>query len=100
MLLSTDLPTQSAFRDAIAQERRVELAFENHRWFDLVRTGKAVEVMTAHGEEELANPTMPSSDIVGIEPESYIITIEETLYPIPIRELEVSPNLQPQNPGY
>ncbi|WP_203257157.1 RagB/SusD family nutrient uptake outer membrane protein [Hyunsoonleella ulvae] len=99
-LTPTDLPDQAAFRDAIAQERRVELAFENHRWFDLVRTGKAIEVMTAHGIEELANPTMPSSDIVDIEPESYIITIEELLYPIPIRELEVSPNLQPQNPGY
>ncbi|WP_147676501.1 RagB/SusD family nutrient uptake outer membrane protein [Algibacter pacificus] len=99
-LTPTDLPNQEAFRKAIAKERRVELAFENHRWFDLVRTGKAVEVMTAHGKEELANPTMPSSEIVSLEPESYIITAEELLYPIPIRELEVSTNLQPQNTGY
>lgn len=38
----------------IADERRLELAFENHRWFDLVRTGKAVEVMTAHGQGQIA----------------------------------------------
>ncbi|MBC7920337.1 MAG: RagB/SusD family nutrient uptake outer membrane protein, partial [Ferruginibacter sp.] len=36
---------QGAFRAAVARERRVELAFENHRWFDLVRTGQAEEVL-------------------------------------------------------
>jgi hypothetical protein len=41
-----------SLREAIAKERRLELAFENHRWFDLVRTGRAVEVMTAHGIQQ------------------------------------------------
>jgi hypothetical protein len=45
---------QDGFRTAIAHERQVELAFENHRWFDLLRTGKAVAVMTAHGAREKA----------------------------------------------
>jgi hypothetical protein len=49
-----NVPNQEAFRAAIAQERQVELAFENHRWFDLLRTGKAVEVMTAHAVHERA----------------------------------------------
>ncbi len=30
---------------AILQERSVELCFEGHRWFDLVRTGKAISTM-------------------------------------------------------
>jgi hypothetical protein len=37
--------SQTDLRKAIIQERRVELAFENHRWFDLLRTGTALEVM-------------------------------------------------------
>jgi tetratricopeptide (TPR) repeat protein len=40
---------QASARTAIEQERRIELAFENKRWLDLVRTGRAVSVMTAYG---------------------------------------------------
>jgi hypothetical protein len=47
-----NVTTQDAFRDAIAHERQVELCFENHRWFDLLRTGKAAAVMIAHGARE------------------------------------------------
>jgi hypothetical protein len=36
------------FRDAVFKEERVELAFENKRWFQLVRTGRAVAIMNAH----------------------------------------------------
>ena len=35
-------------KEEIALERRKELVNEGHRWFDLVRTGKAVEVMNAY----------------------------------------------------
>src|SRR5690606_19372617 len=38
---------QEAFRQLIYREQRVELAFENHRWYQLVRTGRAIEVMNA-----------------------------------------------------
>jgi hypothetical protein len=48
------ITTQEQFRDAIAHERQVELAFENHRWFDLLRTNKATAVMQAHGAREKA----------------------------------------------
>ncbi len=44
--------SQSEFRLAMEQERRVELAGECHRWFDLLRTDRAVTVMTAHGVQE------------------------------------------------
>lgn len=81
---------QEAFRRAVAQERRVELAFENHRWFDLVRTGKAVEVMTGHGEMMKQQFTLyypkPYEDI-------------NLLYPIPARERKLNQALT-QNPGY
>jgi hypothetical protein len=35
---------------AVEHERRIELAFEFHRWFDLKRTGRAIPVLTAKGK--------------------------------------------------
>lgn len=49
--------SQSDVRNAIAKERRIEFAFENKRWLDLVRTGKAVEVITAFGNKVKSNPS-------------------------------------------
>ncbi|WP_421944261.1 RagB/SusD family nutrient uptake outer membrane protein [Pedobacter sp.] len=82
--------TQAAFREAIYQERKVELAFENHRWFDLVRTGKAVEIMNAHGQREIAKA--PAQFPIG----AYVLTPNKTLLPIPQREI-ILDNLT-QNP--
>jgi len=48
--------SQTEMRNAVYQERRVELAFENKRWFDLIRTGRAVDVITAYGNRIKANP--------------------------------------------
>lgn len=85
-----NITTQNAFREAIYQERKVELAFENHRWFDLVRTGKAVEVMNAHGQREIAK--VPSQYPAG----AYVLTNNKILLPIPQREVTLD-NLT-QNP--
>ncbi|MBK8700057.1 MAG: RagB/SusD family nutrient uptake outer membrane protein [Saprospiraceae bacterium] len=41
---------QNTLRDKIRKERRVELAMEQHRWFDLLRWGMAGEVMRTHGK--------------------------------------------------
>ena len=40
------------FEDVILQERRVELAFEGDRWFDLVRTGKASAFLSGKGLQD------------------------------------------------
>src|SRR5690606_1898973 len=50
-----DLPkstasSQTAIRQAIWKERRLELAFEHDRWFDLIRTNQANTAMTAAGK--------------------------------------------------
>lgn len=84
-----NVTTQAAFRDAIIQERRVELAFENRRWYDLVRSDRAVTVMNAHGQQEKAlHPNHPAA--------SYQVTTNKLLLPIPQREVTLD-NL-PQNP--
>src|SRR5690606_20128775 len=38
---------QTAMLDALLKERRLELAFEGQRWFDLVRLDKVEKVMNA-----------------------------------------------------
>ena len=48
--------SQTEMRNAVYQERRMELAFENKRWFDLVRTGRAIDIITAYGKRIKANP--------------------------------------------
>ena len=71
---------------AIEQERRVELAFENHRWFDLVRTGRAEEVMIAEQEADGFNPFTWSDDALA--------------YPIPMTVMQSNPQQIVQNNGY
>ncbi|RFM27787.1 RagB/SusD family nutrient uptake outer membrane protein [Deminuibacter soli] len=80
---------QTQLREAIAHERRVELAFENHRWYDLVRTGKAVDVMNAHGvQEKQLKSFIPAA--------AFQVTANKLLLPVPQREVSID-NLQ-QNP--
>lgn len=83
---------QSMLRDTIAHERRVELAFENHRWFDLLRTGQAIPVMTAYGN-------LQKQALGFLLPNSYNVTQNKLIYAIPFRETQVNPALG-QNPGY
>jgi starch-binding outer membrane protein, SusD/RagB family len=60
---------QAAFRLAIEKERQVELAGENHRWFDLVRTGRLEAVMTAHAVvEKAAKSTVVPTAYTKIRP--------------------------------
>ncbi|MFB6248807.1 MAG: RagB/SusD family nutrient uptake outer membrane protein [Salinibacter sp.] len=77
-----DVDRTGNFYEQLLRERRVELAFENHRWPDLKRFEQYIDgVAEARVNEELA-------DVSGFN----------LLYPIPQREVDVA-DLQ-QNPGY
>lgn len=78
--------------DNILRERRYELAFENHRWTDLIRTGKAIEVMTSYGQ-------LKKSQYDFLPANSFNVTEQRLIYPIPYREIQINPELE-QNPGY
>ncbi|MFC5412586.1 RagB/SusD family nutrient uptake outer membrane protein [Larkinella bovis] len=73
-LTASTAATQSALLQAIEDERRVEFALEPHRWFDLVRTGRAAAVLG-------------------------ITDANRLLLPVPVDQLLVDKALQ-QNPGY
>lgn len=71
---------------AIEKERRLELAFEGQRWFDLVRTGRAIAVMNALKDGSGQNL-------------NYNVKDYQLVYPVPQTQLDLNPLLQ-QNPGY
>lgn len=82
----TTANSQATMRLAIEKERRLELAYEGVRWYDLKRTGRAIEVMSA---------------TIGADgnPIGYALTTERLLWPIPQAELDKNANLT-QNAGY
>jgi len=71
---------------AIERERRVELAFENHRWFDLIRTGRAKDVMIAEQKADGFNNFTWSDNALA--------------YPIPLTVMQSNPQQIIQNKGY
>jgi tetratricopeptide (TPR) repeat protein len=82
---------QGDLKTAIYQERRVELAFENKRWFDLVRTGRAIAVITAYGNRIKANPQAyyyPE----GRAPRPHAFNNITLLYGLPAEEAALSPH--------
>lgn len=92
-LPATTTADQASLRDIIAHERRIELAFENHRWNYLVRTGKAVDVMNAFG-------AVLKTQVNYLTPDTYNVTANKLLYPIPQPEIDLNPGQMTQNPGY
>lgn len=82
---NAEVSDQNSFRDWVEKERRVEFAFENLRWFDLVRTDRALDVMSAFLAEYGLGGNVKSRD--------------QYIYPIPQAVLNMTPHLG-QNPGY
>jgi hypothetical protein len=76
---------KDAFIDLVLEERRLELAFEYKRWYDIQRRQLGVEVFTG-----------PNS----LEPHPNFDPSRDYLMPLPKIELDLNPNLLPQNPGY
>ena len=74
--------SQAALRTKILDERRIELAFEGHRWFDLLRINNgqyAIDFLHSIGKANAST--------------------KHLLLPIPQKEIDANPNLV-QNPGY
>ena len=70
--------TKSTTRTRIWLERRLELCFEGHRWFDMLRTDQAYAVMGKFGTKQYMN-----------------------LFPLPLKEIQAvhNPDILWHNPG-
>ncbi len=79
-LPNTTAVSQSDVRAAIWKERRVELAMEHDRFFDIVRQGRAGEIMRAHGKP--------------------FVDGKHERFPIPLEQILISQGKITQNPGY
>ncbi|MBK8850955.1 MAG: RagB/SusD family nutrient uptake outer membrane protein [Saprospiraceae bacterium] len=71
---------QAQLREKIRKERRIELAMEQHRWFDLVRWGIAGDVMRAAGKPFIDN--------------------KHERFPLPQTEIDLSDGVLDQNNGW
>lgn len=72
---------QAALRDAIRHERRIELAMEHDRFFDIVRWGIAQQVLHAAGKTNFNEN-------------------RDNILPIPQTQIDLSAGVLTQNPGY
>jgi hypothetical protein len=80
----------NSFRQKVWHERRIELAFEGDRWFDLVRTGTAISFL-----KSLGSP----NDAYGVGRGNISNTF--LLFPIPQSEIDNNPAMKgDQNAGY
>jgi starch-binding outer membrane protein, SusD/RagB family len=76
--LPNTLATTAQLQDSIYAERRLEMAFEHDRTFDLIRTGRAASVLGVKG----------------------FIAPKHNLFPIPQKQIDKSAGNLLQNPGY
>jgi starch-binding outer membrane protein, SusD/RagB family len=108
----SDFATQASLRNAIRKERRVELAFEGFRYFDVLRWGTAITELNHYftGVKLSDDPTAPNYRGAG----ATASPVDENMYykfenrtwsaynryfPIPQSELNINKNLN-QNDGY
>jgi hypothetical protein len=86
-------------RDAIVQERRIELAFENQRFWDARRWKRAEQWFNgaARGVQITKTGTTFTYKYVDVEPKTF--TAKMNFFPIPDAEIRYNPKMK-QNPGW
>jgi hypothetical protein len=105
---ATGINSVKLFEDTLSTERRIEFAFENHRWFDLLRYNTTMTTVTAEGtmkshfakEYPVHYIDYPLPRLT-LEELQALVTKDKLLLPIPQREIDTNTILKiTQNPGY
>ncbi len=93
VLLPPVVETGTAMFDAIKKERKFELAFEGHRFHDLIRWGEAATALADQGKQ------IPKGDGTYLSVPDAGFKARNLLFPIPEQEMAVNPKMT-QNQGY
>ena len=88
---SAELSSKYLFRQAVRNERRLEFAMENQRWFDLMRWGIAAQTVNDY----IASEAFYAAYDYVVNP----ISEWQVLLPIPISVTNINDQVA-QNPGY
>ncbi len=109
-LTLTNVPNDQRFADSLSKERKLEFAFENQRWFDMVRYNTTLPAQTENAVTRLKNNfafmftnhygkyPAPTPTLATLQS---FITTDKLLLPIPQREIDNNTHIIiPQNPGY
>ena len=112
----SDLPAGSNIRAEIQRERRVELFFEGHRYFDIIRWKQGHLLgedllgvnkrwldqsrLAVDLNKDLTWKTKDGQQYLLIEEGRVFKPEKHYLLPIPFKQMQLNPNLAPQNPGW
>ena len=112
----SDLPQGSDIRTEIQRERRVELFFEGHRYFDIIRwkqghlLGEDLIGVNRRWLDQSRLAVKLDTDLTWVTKNGQQYLLIETgrtfnpnkhyLLPIPFKQTQLNPNLLPQNPGW
>ena len=105
-LVAAPFTSKTMALDSVYHERKLELAFENHRWFDLLRMNtsysnpnKAMDILREHTFETDWRLLYRNYQKIDVPDESNFIN-ERLILPIPQDELDANPGVISQNPSY
>jgi hypothetical protein len=82
--------SMDAFEKEVWLQRYFELCFENKMWFDMLRTRKVHNDITGNWDDFVGHKTVFGATF----------TESQLLFPVPKQEIDVNPNLLPNNPGF
>ena len=112
----SNLPAGSDIRTEIQRERRIELFFEGHRYFDIIRWKQGHILgedllgvnkrwldqsrLAVDLNKDLTWKTKDGQQYLLIETGRTFNPDKHYLLPIPFKQMQLNPNLAPQNPGW
>ena len=112
----SEIPAGSDIRTEIRRERRVELFFEGHRYFDIIRwkQGEILGEALLGVRKDYLDPARLKEGIIGnlkwktVNGKEYLVLEsgrtfdpeKNYLLPVPFTQMQLNPQLAPNNPGW